>query len=102
MSLPACSWCIISAPSLFWGRVRRAGRERRDSQVWGVGHCALWKKPGTQLVLNQCLLIPFFRREKPSQKRYEETTSTEEKTARNTACGERVRDGKNQASSGCS
>lgn len=41
-SSPARSWCIISAPSLFWGRVR-AGEERRGSQVWGGGTVCFMK-----------------------------------------------------------
>lgn len=41
-SSPAHSWCIISAPSLFWGRVR-AGEERRGSQVWGGGTVCFMK-----------------------------------------------------------
>ena len=42
-------------------------QERRDEAakcVWvGGWDSVLYEKPGTQLVLNQCPLIPFFRRE---------------------------------------
>ena len=60
-SSPTCSWCIISAPSLFWGRVR-AGEERRGSQVCvcgGVGQCALrkaWHTVGAQSMPTHSLL----------------------------------------------
>lgn len=50
--------------------------------VGGGWDTVLNEKPGTQLVLNQCPLIPFFRREKPGQKRNEETTTKEEKQSK--------------------